>query len=336
MKNKGLYIILFSLMSLISACDLFTENEFEKLYPNEYNSSDEMTGKWILAISPSFWDGFEITEINDSLASDKTYFIGLEMTNGKIESGSNCVIYRLDSTKIYEGRIIEVKNEGEATDPFSYSFMTNSNKTIESKLLHYRIVGDVCQYNRNGEKETCFELDSIYSSIGSVAAIYNSVKNYSQSALDLYNTGVQTNYFDSLKTHMGLLGRAKNSQYLNGVIEIINSIGSQQRSTYSSQENGSNNSPSSSSKKFNIVVEYTPSNNNEYPEGVTVANCQWCSKTFGYVGDFAAMSFDFAKYRHLNLGGFRITENRYGCRVESGTTYCSKRCASKACDADFR
>jgi hypothetical protein len=334
MKNKGLYIILFLLMSLISACDLFTENEFEKLYPNEYNSSDEMTGKWILAISPSFWDGFEITEINDSLASDKTYFIGLEMTNGKIESGSNCVIYRLDSTKIYEGRIIEVKNEGEATDPFSYSFMTNSNKTIESKLLHYRIVGDVCQYNRNGEKETCFELDSIYSSIGSVAAIYNSVKNYSQSALDLYNTGVQTNYFDSLKTHMGLLGRAKNSEYLNGVIEIINSIGSQQRSTYSSQENGSNSS-NNSEAKYKIIVE--EESTDDY---VDYKDCEWCGRTFSYIGSWNAL-FLIADGK-LNSqpkvdGGFQYKKMRYGeCSITSGEQYCTRKCASEACEDDYR
>jgi hypothetical protein len=343
MKNKGLYIILFSLMSLISACDLFTENEFEKLYPNEYNSSDEMTGKWILALSPfgpiDDYKEYDIRNIDDSNSFDKEYFIGVEMENGRIVDGSICNIYRLDSSLIFQGTIKQFNHEGEVNDPLSFLLQTSSSPGIDksrNEVLYYKLVGNICKFKKDGTKESCFELDSIYSSIGSVASIYKSVKNYSQSTLDLYNTGVQTNYFDSLKTHMGLLGRTKNSEYLNGVIEIINSIGSQQRSTYSSQENGSNNSPSSSSKKFNIVVEYTPSNNNEYPEGVTVANCQWCSETFGYVGDFAAMSFDFAKYRHLNLGGFRITENRYGCRVETGTTYCSKRCASKACDADFR
>lgn len=327
-------------MSLISACDLFTENEFEKLYPNEYNSSDEMTGKWILALSPfgpiDEYKEYDIRNIDDSNSFDKEYFIGVDMENGRIVDGSICNIYRLDSSLIFQGTIKQFNHEGEVNDPLSFLLQTSSSPGIDksrNEVLYYKLVGNICKFKKDGTKESCFELDSIYSSIGSVASIYKSVKNYSQSTLDLYNTGVQTNYFDSLQTHMGLLGRTKNSEYLNDIIEIINSIGSQQRSTYSSQENGSNSS-NNSGGKYNIEVEVKEQPSEDH---VSYKNCEWCGRTFSYLSDWDAMYFVTKPFSAPRVdGGYQYRKNRYGeCQISSYGDYCTRKCASEACDADF-
>lgn len=342
MKKKEIIfgIIVVAIFAFVSSCSWFTdENSLENLYPNEFNDEMIMTGKWLFAIKESESGLYEIIPIKSEDESKIKYLVGVEIQNGRILPGSNCNVYRRDSTLLFKGKLNLSKSAGIGKDPLSFVFQTVLSLGVSAsnnEVLYYRMVGKINKYNNQEKHSESFTLSDDYENQNDVLRITNYIKENKDKLNNLFTSSEITN-LDSLLSNYGLISRTKNSEYFNTIkLRIDNAIKVENLSigmsdTLSAAGNDNFQKSSEPKIRFTIVDETQETEEPQNTREGEYSYCEWCNNRF-----FKGSSI-WADWRLYVKGDGWDVQDKRNCKTHqtNNARFCRQKCAVEWCYSNY-